>query len=83
LAQVKDTFAEGSSPLGSRVRSEQCDFREPGQGEVRRINPTAPLSMIALRSVGWSTLGVSNIGDSGSFLGSQKGISDYSMGHSA
>ena len=38
-------------------------------------SPTVTLNVIGLCSVGWSTVGVPNIGYFGAFLGSQKGLS--------
>ena len=38
-------------------------------------SPTVTLTIIALRSVGWSTVRVPNIGHFRAILGSQKGLS--------
>ena len=49
-------------------------MKKPHQ-RANRFSPTVTLTIIALRSVGWSTVRVPNIGHFRAILGSQKGLS--------
>ena len=58
-----------------RCKVPKTEAAEPGSVKWRcRISPTVTLSIIALRSAGWGTVRVPNIGHLRAIFGSKEGV---------